>query len=289
MNNDVRPPLIVIGMHRSGTSMITRMLERLGLFLGTQRDPNDESRFFLEHNRWLLRQSGGAWDHPTSVDHLLDQPDVRTLYADYLRYMLKTRGRIAFLGIARALKGEAPLQMTQPWGWKDPRNTFTLPLWMDLFPDARIIHIYRHGIDVARSLRKREQQVLRQSQARHKRRKWLYWARPKKHGFLGSPRCLSLLKGVQLWDAYTSRAHTHTHALGERAYTLQYEDFLQSPASYLRQLAVFCRLEVSDDAIQRCVRHVDASRAYAYQAGPDVDWADGVGALLQKHGYSAEP
>ena len=26
-----------------------------------------------------------------------------------------------------------------PWGWKDPRNSITLPLWLRLYPEAKII------------------------------------------------------------------------------------------------------------------------------------------------------
>ena len=43
----------------------------------------------------------------------------------------------------------------RPWGWKDPRNTFTLDRWMDLFPKARIVHVIRNGMDVALSLNMR--------------------------------------------------------------------------------------------------------------------------------------
>ncbi|MCS5697200.1 sulfotransferase [Desulfofundulus thermocisternus] len=37
MENKVRPPIIIIGMHRSGTNMLTRMLEELGLFVGERK------------------------------------------------------------------------------------------------------------------------------------------------------------------------------------------------------------------------------------------------------------
>ena len=52
-------PVIIIGMHRSGTTMITDMLRRLGLFVGNDLEENSESMFFINHNDWLLNQSGG--------------------------------------------------------------------------------------------------------------------------------------------------------------------------------------------------------------------------------------
>ncbi len=30
------------------------------------------------------------------------------------------------------------------WGWKDPRNTFTLPMWLSIFPKARVLHVLRN-------------------------------------------------------------------------------------------------------------------------------------------------
>ncbi|MBK8351014.1 MAG: hypothetical protein IPL21_04765 [Saprospirales bacterium] len=38
-------PIIILGMHRSGTTMITKMLENLGLFVGAEKEINHESLF----------------------------------------------------------------------------------------------------------------------------------------------------------------------------------------------------------------------------------------------------
>ena len=45
-------PVIVIGMHRSGTTMLTKMLEELGVFLGWKKQGDHESTFFLSLKRW---------------------------------------------------------------------------------------------------------------------------------------------------------------------------------------------------------------------------------------------
>lgn len=39
-------PIIILGMHRSGTTMITQLLENLGLFVGTEKEVNHEALFF---------------------------------------------------------------------------------------------------------------------------------------------------------------------------------------------------------------------------------------------------
>lgn len=51
----MNPPVIIIGMHRSGTSLVARLLDVLGLFLGKYKDENHEARLFISINDWFLR------------------------------------------------------------------------------------------------------------------------------------------------------------------------------------------------------------------------------------------
>ena len=39
-------PIIIIGMHRSGTSMLSKILEYSDIFLGNNKDINNEALFF---------------------------------------------------------------------------------------------------------------------------------------------------------------------------------------------------------------------------------------------------
>ena len=48
-----RPPILVIGMHRAGTSMIADLLRDLGVFMGWRRDIYGEALFFQGLNDWL--------------------------------------------------------------------------------------------------------------------------------------------------------------------------------------------------------------------------------------------
>ena len=104
-----------------------------------------------------------------------------------------------------------------PWGWKSPLTTFTLPIWLDLVPHAKVIHIYRHGVDVANSLRQRENRdwerrapfskgVLPVSGVTcHPAKDW---------GVYQSPPCDSLEGGLTLWEEYVAEARAHVQASG---------------------------------------------------------------------------
>ncbi len=77
-------PIIVVGMHRSGTTMLVRQLEALGLFMGSKKESNYESTFFLNINRWLMTQTGGAWDNPQSIHYLLQNEKARRNIGAYI-------------------------------------------------------------------------------------------------------------------------------------------------------------------------------------------------------------
>ena len=132
-------PLIVIGMHRSGTSLLTALLHRAGVPMGNDRNVHDESAFFLELNKFLFRAAHADWDYPQPVLLLLEVPELRHALVEHLRSRCASRGTRAYLGWRRFLRGSRLEAQPGPWGWKDPRNTFTLPLWLEVFPNARVL------------------------------------------------------------------------------------------------------------------------------------------------------
>ena len=137
-NPSFLPPVILIGMHRSGTSLICRVLEELGLFVGNKLERNREAWFFLHSNEWIFRQGGAAWDNPEVLAHVLDNPDLRELVSGRMRDILHSPHAISYLGLRRYLRCCNIPSINFPWGWKEPRNTFTLPLWQEIFPQVKI-------------------------------------------------------------------------------------------------------------------------------------------------------
>jgi hypothetical protein len=279
-------PIIIIGMHRSGTSMMTGMLRQLGLFIGANKDNNDESNFFQRMNEWALKQAGGSWDNPEMIDDLLTNPVVRELVLDYFRFSLHSPRQLFFLDWRDYLRGQRISTMTTPWGWKDPRNTYTLPLWLDIFPKAKVIHIYRNGIDVAQSLRLRWQKDLEHVQKTYQRQKPIFAALPKLRTFPLSVRCSDLEQGFKLWEKHLQRAQAHVQSLGDRAVEVKYEDFLASPLEHLRTLAVFAGLNTSESRLREITNQVKGTRSQAYKKNPELlAFKRSVNERLERHGY----
>jgi len=283
------PPIIILGMHRSGTTLLTKCLSGLGLFVGEDIDPADhETSFFNRLNLWILKQGGGRWDNPDPVYSILNNEELRGFIVDCLRYYTASRRCSSYLGFRNFLRYGGFPKLDFPWGWKDPRNTFTLPLWLEVFPGARIIHIFRNGVDVANSLRERERKSIVRAKAEFARKKKDYFFRVRTMlmDVVDSARCHSLEGGFSLWELYLEKAREHVEALGERAIEIRYEDFLESPEDFLGEIAGFCGLRVDRESMASVTEKIDRSRAYAYKRNRElVEFERRVRSRLESKGY----
>ncbi len=244
-----RPPVIIIGMHRSGTSALAHALSKMGLFIGRKLDKNQEAFFFQKHNEWLLRSCGGRWDFPGCLNYLYKNTSALELVEKYLRLRLSARSCIEFLGPVRFIRYRSIFNIYEPWGWKDPRNALTLGVWLKLFPEARVIHIIRNGVDVANSLYQRHMKELKIAKEFLDNHFYLFHF-PYMKNLLGeSLRVMSLMEGFRLWEEYLKWAGRSAGLLDNRALKVRYEDFVRTPHSHLAKIAEFCGLAADDSVI----------------------------------------
>ena len=144
--------IVVLGMHRSGTSAITRGLEVLGVELGDNlMSPmaNNNSKGFFEDldvvdlNISLLNHLGLDWHYASPVTD--SQVDDLIASGYLLRAADLMRRKIAF---------------KRPYGIKDPRLAKLIPFWKKVFKhcelDVGYVIAVRNPISVAKSLKKRD-------------------------------------------------------------------------------------------------------------------------------------
>lgn len=198
-------PVTILGVHRSGTSMLSRLLNLGGVFLGDEADllmarrGNDkgcwEHHVFMDINQQLLARFGGTLeDPPLFPDRWWQDPALRPLRdeaEDFIRYAFGD--------------GEHPM-----WGWKDPQTTLTYPFWRALLPDLRAVISVRNPLDVAASIT-----VHDEGRA-------------------------STRKALALWQHYTETALRET-APAERI-VVHYEDLLARPRESLARVLAFLDL-----------------------------------------------
>ena len=138
--------VVVVGMHRSGTSVATHAVSTMGLRLGdpadqyTAEDNPDghfESSRLSGHNEWLLGECGGSWDDPPTPEGAWWESDeYKVPWARKL--FVETYGEDA------------------GWIWKDPRVCLLLPFWRTVLGRFTVLFVVRDREAVARSLSKRE-------------------------------------------------------------------------------------------------------------------------------------
>ena len=126
--------------------MLTRLLHACGLYLGPKSalmpPQADNPEGFWEHlgfvavNDELLNELGGAWDLPPNADENFSDPRLDPL---------RMKARLLIEGFDSA----------SVWGWKDPRNSLTLPFWHELLPGLKTVVVVRNPLEVAHSMRER--------------------------------------------------------------------------------------------------------------------------------------
>lgn len=136
--------ILVLGMHRSGTSCLAGSLQQRGLHLGQvyesrpyNQKGNRENQQVMDLNDAVLAYSGGSWDRPPAR---LAWSAAHAHERDALVAGLRGDGR-------------------RPWGFKDPRTLLTLAFWREALSDARLVGTFRHPLAVARSLAARDRSM----------------------------------------------------------------------------------------------------------------------------------
>lgn len=143
---DSPTPVAIVGMHRSGTSMVAKQLSQAGLYLGPDSalmppaSENPEGFFehlaFVDLNDEVLNVAGSGWDCPPPV-----QTDWTGAAFDRHREQ------------ARSLA--VPLAEHGVWGWKDPRTSLTIPFWESALGPLRVVVVVRNPLEVVTSLHRR--------------------------------------------------------------------------------------------------------------------------------------
>ena len=220
----MRTAVLVLGMHRSGTSLVTEILNTVGLWIGAEQhligasDGNPRGHFELlagvEFDNEVLHQAGGTWDHPPAIESI-----------DALVPKMRPAVEAWFDG--------------QPaLAFKDPRLCVTLPVWIPALSafDVRIVHVMRDPLAVSRSLLTRNAAM----------------DLPSSHFAKGE---MSSSDALALWGEYNRRACLHVERFLVPRLCVWYDELIESPATQVQRIAAFagCGNDRIDAAIA-CVR-----------------------------------
>uniref|UniRef100_A0ACD5GVA3 Sulfotransferase family protein n=1 Tax=Desertifilum tharense IPPAS B-1220 TaxID=1781255 RepID=A0ACD5GVA3_9CYAN len=168
---------MLIGMHRSGTSLTASLLQDIGVDLGDRLVGEDvgnekghfEDLDFVEFHKNVLRSQSLDLDGLTLADDIpvLDRyrETAQALIEENLKHRL--------------------------WGWKDPRTTLFLDFWHSLLPQANFILVYRSPWEVVDSLYRRGSDELIEAYPERAVEFWMHYNQKMLEFYAKSPeRCL---------------------------------------------------------------------------------------------------
>lgn len=140
--------VVVLGMHRSGTSALTGLLRLLGLWAGEEddfppADDHNEAGYWEHRGVWsvdeaILQTLGASWSEVADFDLSRLGGELRAVFQERAREIVRDLDRHG------------------PWVIKDPRLCLLFPFWREILERPFCVLIYREPLPVARSLAARD-------------------------------------------------------------------------------------------------------------------------------------
>lgn len=182
------PLILVVGMHRSGTSLLGSLLQGLGvelpgeLIAADHHNPEGyfewqelvelQERLLIDLDRWWPSANGCL----ALPQGWLQNPATRAVRAQLLSLLRPQLGRMA------------------PWAIKDPRTSRLLPLWLDLAAELaiplRLLLAVRDPAEVVGSLIRRDGPITGMDLARAQRLWWRHNLEPLHAAPVALPRAV---------------------------------------------------------------------------------------------------
>ena len=220
-------PICVLGMHRSGTSMMMQMLGKCGVYLGDDKRtsrPGDhdnplgywENPSFRKLNDRILSTLGGDWKIPPYLSQGWQVEDERVAPMKEEAHALVSK-----------------MDRHALWGWKDPRNSLTLPFWRSIVPDLKCVILVRNPVQVAQSLQSRIDQ--------------------------GPPRSdygLEFYDALALWGLYYRQILSDLND-DDTFVVVHYESLLTRPLVELRRIDETLQLDLDPEKMKRAAEIPD--------------------------------
>ena len=256
--------VVVLGMHRSGTSAAARVVNLLGVPLvsgdllpADEANPRGywESEALRRFDDELLQAVGGTWSRPPAA------PDWGL--ANGLRDRALSSFGSAFSG-------------TREWVWKDPRASITLPFWRAAFAfSPAVVLVHRDPREVAASLERRDGFTARRSLAL-----WERYVRSALGAAAGLPAFVTgydaLLEDPEGWSRRVAdflRAHGFSVEGARPGEAAAFVD-----AGLRRSSAVDVSLSAQQEALVARLERLDGAHDTLDpgELGPETAWAEDV-------------
>lgn len=133
--------VVIAGMHRSGTSMVSSLLRKAGVHMG---------------DKLIGAGAGNPRGHFEDEAFVAFHEAILKRFVD--NYLVSDLAQIGELTSEEVEKAKALVEArsAEPlWGFKDPRASLFLPFWDSVLPSAKYVLLFRHPLEILLSLLRR--------------------------------------------------------------------------------------------------------------------------------------
>ena len=197
--------------------MVSRLLNLCGLYLGpesellppAQDNPEGywENKLFVGINDRILAHLDAGWDLAPAVCKGWElRPEFVPLQKESAELIER-------------------FNTQEPWGWKDPRNSLTLPFWTHLIPNLKVLIVLRNPLEVAQSLHTRN--------------------------------FSSIAFGLKLWFVHNQRILAAVR--NENVVITHYDSYFYAPRAELRRVLDLLSIDASEKVVDEACATVSTS------------------------------
>jgi Sulfotransferase family len=215
------PPLVVLGVRRSGTTLLRVMLDR-------------SSHLAIPDESYFVPQLAARHPGPIDVRSFVDDLRRITTLVDWGVAPERVAPRLSEGmppgdAVAAVFETYAADRGKPRWGDKTPMYMQYLPFLEELFPSARFLHLVRDGRDVALSFLAMPEGIVTQT-----------WAHPR-----------SVADFACQWTTEIQAAQRLGARVGADRYReVRYESFVAEPVSELQKICSFVGLPFEEDLLR---------------------------------------
>jgi len=196
--------IIVVGMHRSGTSAVAGWLDKCGINMG-------HSQLGLNQNN-----SKGHFEDLDILEFHKNLAKNRNIHNWKIYNDFQSNWSNDESAFIRELIFEKDSSNAQ-WGFKEPRTCLYLNEWIKVLPDATYLFVYRHYSEVSKSLVNRE--------IRNYLNRYNLKLKNKYVNMLASLLFIRINSYLRMWKFYNYQIITFFPKVKKNAFCLEFKDF----------------------------------------------------------------
>lgn len=284
MSGDLKPPIILFGNFRSGTTMLQKVIST----------HPDVVPLYEPVGLWLYADPGRSHDEFEEKD--ATDKVKRYIRNQFLKYQEQNGDRIV--------------------AEKTPHNILRIPYVRAIFPEAHFLYIVRNPLSFVSSVELKWQRpaggkrIIRRMKStpvtqlhhylkrfinqqwnnRILRRKYLSIWGPRYKGIQEDLKTENLLTVIaRQWSRSSEKAERDLSLFEDgQVLRLRYEDFVQNPLSDLERICAHCGLQMTDDMAKTVKDMVKTDRNLKWQRFNPEDLArimPELGDEMERHGY----